>query len=128
MHGVPAQLLMLRVFVVSSPLLLNRLLYTIKDGGVFTALDASTGLVSKQARLKDAIDSYYASPIAADGKIFLASENGKVSVIKPGQDWEVLATNNLNESIYASPVAENGRLYIRTSGGLYCFSGAINKP
>ena len=66
--------------------------------------------------------------IAADGKIFLASENGKASVIKPGHDWEVLATNNLNESIYASPVAENGRLYIRTSGGLYCFSGAINKP
>lgn len=114
--------------VVSSPLLLNGLLYTIKDGGIFTALDASTGLVTKQARLKDAIDSYYASPIAADGKIFLASENGKVSVIKPGRDWEVLATNNLNESIYASPVVENGRLYIRTSGGLYCFSGAMNNP
>lgn len=107
---------------VSSPLLVDGLLYTIKDGGVLTAIDAASGTVAKQGRIKEGIDAYYASPMAASGHIYLASENGTVTVLKPGREWEVTASNNLNEPVYASPVADDGRLYVRTATTLYCFA------
>ena len=72
---------------VSSPLLYDRILYTVKDGGVLTALDPEKGTVLKQARLRGAIDAYYASPVAADGKLILVSETGKISVVAAGRDW-----------------------------------------
>jgi outer membrane protein assembly factor BamB len=108
--------------VVSSPLLYEGVLYTIKDGGILTSLDPATGKILKQARLQGAIDSYYASPVAADNKIFLASETGKVSVVTPGSQWELLAVNDLNEPCYATPAISDGQIYIRTPSTLYCFA------
>ena len=108
--------------VVSSPLLYQGILYTIKDGGILTSFDPATGKILKQARLQGAIDSYYASPVAGDNKIFLASETGKISVVKPGTQWEILAVNDLNEPCYATPAIGDGRIYIRTPSTLYCFA------
>ncbi len=107
--------------IVSSPLVYENILYTIKDGGIFTSLDPSTGGVLKTARVRDAIDNYYASPVAADGKIYLASETGKISVIRPGAQWEVIAVHDLGEPAYASPAVSDGRLYLRTDVALYAF-------
>ena len=60
--------------VVSSPLLYRDALHTIKDGGILTSFHPATGEVLHQARLRDAIDKYYASPVGGDGKIYLLSE------------------------------------------------------
>jgi outer membrane protein assembly factor BamB len=106
---------------VSSPLLYGGLLYLVKDGGILTALDAVTGEVRKQARLQGALGNYYSSPIAAGGFLYIAAESGKVAVVKPGADWEVLAVNDLGQPIYATPAPADGELYIRTSEILYCF-------
>ena len=89
--------------VVSSPLLYEDVPYTIKDGGILSAFDPASGQVHKQARLPGAIDSYYPSPVAADSKIFVVSETGKLSVVKAGKEWELLSLNDLNESCYATP-------------------------
>ena len=62
--------------------------------------------------------------MAADGKIFLASEEGKIAVLRAGTDWEVLAVNDLNENCYATPALSEGRIYIRTGEALYCFGSA----
>lgn len=75
----------------------------------------------KQGRLQDAIDPYSASPVAADGKIYLASESGKVSVVRPGADWEVMTVNDLEEEIFATPALSDGKIFVRTAQGLYCF-------
>ena len=107
--------------VVSSPLLYKDVLYTIKDGGILSALDPANGRVHKQARLAGAIDSYYASPVAADGKIFVVSETGKLSVVKAGKEWELLSLNDLHEACYATPALADGRMYLRTQTKLYCF-------
>lgn len=104
-----------------SPLLYQGLLYIVNDGGVLTALDPATGKVAGQRRLQEATDSYYASPVAADGKILLVSESGKVSVVKAGADLEVLAVNDLGDLAYATPALADGRIYVRTRGALYCF-------
>ena len=87
-----------------------------------TALDAVSGKVLKQGRLTGALGDYYASPVAADGRIYATSHEGKVAVIKPGAEWEILAINPMNEAVNATPAFVDGRIFIRTHGHLYCFA------
>ena len=96
-------------------------LYMISDAGVLTTLDPASGKVFKQARLRGAPGSYLASIVAADGKIFIASQSGIVSVLKAGGDQELLSANNLEEDIYATPAIDRNRVFVRTVSALYCF-------
>jgi outer membrane protein assembly factor BamB len=70
------------------------------------------------------VDGYAASPIAADGKIYLASQKGRISILDPGADWKVRGkVTDLQEDLWATPaIAEDGRIYIRTQAALYCFA------
>lgn len=106
---------------VASPILYRGVLYLIRNGGIVTALDPESGAVLKQGRLRDAIDGYYASPVAADGKVFMASDQGKVAVLRAGPDWEILRTNDVGEEIFATPAIADGCLYLRTATRLYRF-------
>jgi outer membrane protein assembly factor BamB len=110
--------------VVSTPLSYRGAVYTIKDGGILTAFESATGKVLRQERIAGAIDRYFASPVAGDGKIFLASETGKITVLKPGAPWEVLAVNDLAEACYATPAIGEQTLYVRTVQALYAFREA----
>ena len=86
-----------------------------------TTLNAQTGQMLRQDRVRGQSENYYASPVAADGKIFLASHNGVVAVLRAGGEQELLAANALNEEIFATPAIADGRLYVRTVSALYCF-------
>jgi outer membrane protein assembly factor BamB len=97
-------------------------MYLVKDGGILTALDPKTGNILKQGRLKGALEQYYASPVGAAGKVFLVSQQGKVTVIKAGADWEILSINDLDDEAYAMPAIVDNKLYVRTRGMLYCFA------
>src|SRR5438132_12708124 len=90
-------------------------------GGSLALLDAATGGWLTQGRLKGALDFYYSSPVGADRKIFTSSEDGHVSVIRAGADWDVLAVNDMNEPVYATPAPVDQQLYLRTRNTLYCF-------
>ena len=107
---------------VPSPLLYKGVLYLLKEGGIFTSLDAATGAVLKQARLTGAPGAYFSSPVAADDKIYTISVEGKVSVIKPGPQWEVLAVNDLGEDVKSTIAIAGNRIYLRTFENLYCFA------
>lgn len=96
-------------------------LYMINDGGILTTFNPKTGAVLKQARLRGAVDSYYASPVAADGKVYIASRSGIVAVLKAGGEQEVLSLNKMDEEIYATPAIVGNRIYLRTANTLYCF-------
>jgi hypothetical protein len=65
---------------------------------------------------------YYASPVAADGKIYTASEEGKVAVIQPGPQWQVTKIIDMGDGIKATLAPVDGRIYLRTYGALYCFA------
>lgn len=106
---------------VPSPLFYQDVLYLLKEGGIFTALDPKTGAVIKQGRLREAPGDYFSSPVGADGKVYTISEEGKVTVLKAGGDWEVLATNDLGDLCHATPAIAGGRIYLRTHNSLYCF-------
>ena len=70
---------------------------------MLTSLNPATGAILKQDRLTAALGQYWASPVAADGKIYMVSEEGKVTVLKAGAQWEVLATNDLDDTVFATP-------------------------
>lgn len=107
---------------VPTPLVYQDQVYIVKTGGIITAIDPVTGLASKEGRSKEAPGEYNASPVAADGKVFVASVNGKVTVLKAGKEWEVLGVNDLGDEIHATPALAGGRIYVRTRGTLYCFA------
>lgn len=113
---------------IPTPLLYNGVFYMVRTGGIVTSLDPATGVLIKQGRTEKAPGEYYASPVAADGKIFLVSEEGKLSVLKASPQWEVLAVNNLEEEVYATPAISGGRIFVRTRGTLYCFGAGITPP
>ena len=104
-----------------SPLIYRNVLYMVNDGGIVTTLNPESGAEMGQGRLKGAIAPYYASPVAADGKVYMASETGKVAVLAPGGGLEPIVVNDLHDDIYATPAISDGKIYLRTRGWLYCF-------
>jgi outer membrane protein assembly factor BamB len=104
----------------ASPLYYQGHVYTIKDGGILTSLDAQTGRPIKTGRVMGA-GNYYASPVAGDGKLYLLSQRGTLSVVRAAGDWELLHAAELGEECYATPALVDGQVFLRTSGHLYCF-------
>ena len=114
--------------VIPSPLLLDGVLYVIKNGGILTSFDAATGKLIKTGRVEGAISGYSSSPVAAEGRIYLAGEDGKVAVLRAGGQWEVIAVNDLGEPMFATPALSEGQIYLRTGGALYRFGSAAAPP
>ncbi len=106
---------------VPSTLLYKNVLYMINDSGILLSFDPVTGNVIKQGRLHGAIDKYFASPVAADDKVFVIGQGGQVSVLKATGDWEVLKVNELDDEVFATPAIADGRMYVRTRSALYAF-------
>jgi outer membrane protein assembly factor BamB len=104
----------------ASPLYIDGLVYAVKDGGILAGLDARDGTVLKRDRVSGR-GSYYSSPVAGDGKVYLLDERGRLTVVQAGRDWRVLAGSDFGEDVYATPAIADGRIYLRTSGHLYCF-------
>ncbi len=109
---------------IPAPLLYHDVMYLMKEGGIVSSLDPASGQILKQGRTPDALEEYYASPVAADGKIFLVSASGKVTVLKAGAQWEILAMNDLDEEVWATPAIAGNNLYIRTRNSLYSFGAS----
>jgi hypothetical protein len=107
---------------VPSTLLYKGVLYMINDSGILISFDPATGNVIKQGRLHGAIDKYFASPVAADDKVYLIGQGGQVSVLKAMGEWEVLGVNEMDDEVYATPAIADGRIYIRTRSALYAFA------
>lgn len=110
---------------IPAPLVYRDVMYLMKEGGIVTSLNPATGEVLKMGRTPEALEEYYASPVAADGKIFMVSASCKVTVLKAGAQWEVLATNDLDEECWATPAIAGNSLIIRTRGALYSFADGL---
>jgi outer membrane protein assembly factor BamB len=109
---------------VPSTLLYRGVLFMVNDSGILISIDPKTGAVLKQGRLKGAIDKYFASPVGADGKVFLVSQDGTLSVVEAGAQWNVLAVNPMDDEVFATPAIVDGRIYVRTKSALYAFGQA----
>jgi len=109
---------------VPSTLLYKGVLFMVNDSGILLSFDPATGALLKQGRLKGAIDKYFASPVGADGKVFLVSQDGTASVVEAKGDWEILSVNPLGDEVFATPAIADGRIYLRTKSTLYAFAAA----
>lgn len=103
-----------------SPLCYNGIIFMVKDGGIMTALDAETGKILRQARLKST-GGFFASPVAGDGKVFVVNQTGDLSVISAEAEWQELHNTSLNGDGHATPAIVGGRIYVRAGDVLYCF-------
>jgi outer membrane protein assembly factor BamB len=99
-----------------SPLLVGDELYLISDIGVLSCLDARTGAVLWQQRIGG---NYSASPVFADGRLYLLSEAGVTSVVAPGKQFRLLATNLLEGPTLASMAVAEGSIFVRSRTHLY---------
>jgi outer membrane protein assembly factor BamB len=104
---------------VPTPVTDGRYFYIANDRGIVWCLDAKTGQeIYGQQRIKPG--TYSASPVLADGKIYITSEEGLTTVIKAGPKFEVLAENDLNDYCLSSPAISEGQIFIRTAKYLHC--------
>jgi len=105
---------------VPSPLYYNGRLYTVQNGGIVFSRATATGELIYSGRT-GAMGYYYSSPVAADNKIYVASEEGVVVVLDGGQQLRVLARNKLDGQIMATPAIIDGKIYVRTEDHVYAF-------
>jgi len=107
---------------VPSPLFYAGRIFFVRDGGLVTSLDARTGTPAYAQERLDAPGSYYASPVAAAGRIYVASVAGKLTVLKAGGDKpEIVHQVDFGSRILASPVLADDTLYLRTANRLFAF-------
>ena len=108
-----------------TPLAYDGLLYVLANNGVLDAYDMKTGAEIYRQRLSLVGSGFSASPIAADGKIYLSNEDGDMLVIRAGRRFEHVATNSIGELLMATPALSNGVMYVR--GVSHLFAVGIGK-
>lgn len=108
---------------VPTPIVYGEYLYVCGDRGVLTCLNANTGAQIYQQRINNQSIGFSASPIAGDGKIFLASEDGDVYVIRAGPLYELMAVNPMGEAMIATPAISGGMLIVRGQHHVFGIGG-----
>ncbi|MEJ2110023.1 MAG: PQQ-like beta-propeller repeat protein [Acidobacteriota bacterium] len=105
----------------ASPVLHDNKLYVLTDNGMISCYNATTGEPYYHQQRLPQTYSFNASPVAAGGKLYLASENEDVVVLKLGEEFEVLATNTMTDQMFvASPAISRGEIFLRSQKYLYC--------
>jgi len=89
----------------------------VADSGILSCFEARTGERLWMERLKG---GHSASPVSANGLVYYVSDQGITSVIRPGNEFQLLETNDLEEKVSSSPAISQGQIFIRTHDHLYC--------
>lgn len=111
-----------------SPVLHDNKLYTLTDNAMLSCFNATTGEPYYHQKRLPQPDNFKASPIGADGKLYLASESGIVTVVKMGEQFEILAQNTFNDQFFvSSPIVAEGELFLRSKTHLFCVSDGNGK-
>jgi outer membrane protein assembly factor BamB len=107
----------------ASPVLHDYKFYVLTDTGMLSCFNAATGEPYYHQRRLPQPDNFKASPIAAGGNLYLASESGVITVIKLGEKFEIVATNTLTDHMFvASPAVAEGEMFLRSKTHLFCVS------
>ena len=101
-----------------TPLLYDGILYACTDNGILSAYDPRTGERIYQQRVGPGAAGFSASPVAAGGRLYLASEDGELFVVKAGRTFELLSTNPMGDILMATPAISGNMLIVRTGSQL----------
>lgn len=102
-----------------TPLAYRGILYVLANNGVFDAYDIATGREIYRQRLPLVGSGFSASPVAADGKIYLSNEDGEMLVVEAGETFTLVATNSMGETLMATPAISEGVMYVRGASTLF---------
>jgi outer membrane protein assembly factor BamB/protein tyrosine phosphatase (PTP) superfamily phosphohydrolase (DUF442 family) len=102
-----------------TPLIYKGILYVLGNGGTFDAYNLKTGDELYRQRLPLVGNGFSASPIAADGKIYLPNEDGEILVVSAGEKFAHVTTNSMGELLMATPALSDGVMYVRTAQSLF---------
>jgi outer membrane protein assembly factor BamB len=102
-----------------TPLIYKGVLYVLANNGLFDAIDLQTGKDIYRQRLPNVGNGFSASPVAADGKIYLANEDGDVLVVAAGPEFAHLGTNSMGDLVMATPALSEGVMYVRSAKHLF---------
>jgi outer membrane protein assembly factor BamB len=109
---------------VPSPLLYDGVLYFVKsNNGILSVLDAKTGTPHYIQQRLDAVPNVFASPVGADGRVYIVGRDGSTMVLRHGPTFEVLATNTLDDGFDASPALVGGEMFLKGYRFLYKIGG-----
>lgn len=97
---------------MQTPLAYRGLLYCCSDAGVLGCYDALTGEELYRERLGSGSSGFSSSPVAAEGRLYFASESGEVYLVRAGREFEVLGLEELGETCLATPAISGGRLFV----------------
>jgi outer membrane protein assembly factor BamB len=111
-----------------TPLVYGGLLYVLANNGVLDAYTLKTGDEIFRQRLPEIGSGYSASPIAADGKIYLSNEDGEMLVVSAGPTFKHIATNSMGEPLMATPALSDGVMYVRSSRTLFAIGSRRTSP
>ena len=101
-----------------TPLVYNGILYALNNNGVFDAYELETGKEIYRQRLDPVGSGFSASPVAADGRIYLSNEDGEMLVVAAGREFRLIATNSMGELLMATPALSDGVMYVRSAGAV----------
>ena len=101
-----------------TPLIYKGILYVLANNGLLDAYDVKTGDEIYRQRLPLVGSGFSASPIAADGKIYLSNEDGEMLVIAAGRQFNHITTNSMGEMLMATPALSEGVMYVRSSASI----------
>jgi outer membrane protein assembly factor BamB len=102
-----------------TPLAYNGNLYVLSNNGLFDAYNLKTGAEIYRQRLPTVGSGFSASPVAADGKIYLSNEDGEMLVVAAGDKFAHISTNSMGELLMATPALSDGAMYVRSSTSLF---------
>lgn len=105
---------------VSSPLAVNGMLYVATSYGVLACYDAKSG---EKLWSQEFGGSFYASPVFADGKVYITDMTGKTYIVKATRDYQLVGSPEIGEKAVCSPIFQDGKVYLRGMNNLYCIGG-----
>jgi outer membrane protein assembly factor BamB len=108
---------------VPSPLLVGDTLYFISNNSaMLSAFDAVSGKAHFEAERLEGLNGVYASPVAADGRVYVVGRDGNTAVLRQGPRLEILAKNHLEDGFDASPAIVGKQIFLRGRQSLYCIA------
>ena len=107
-----------------TPLAYNGILYSLNNDGILDAYEVETGKEIYRKRLDPVGSGFSASPVAADGRLYLSNEDGEMLVVAAGLEFRLISTNPMGDLLMATPALSNGVLYVRSASSLF----AVGRP